>query len=87
MQQYSPETEDFFRPRPQAEDEKNLRSRGYIVGYSTRKYHIYNIYPTIFRASDIFNFSILIMIFLTDILKHSTEQIYSFSPKWRRELK
>ena len=46
MQQYSPETEDFFRPRPQAEDEKNQRSRGYIVAYSLTKPHIYNIYTT-----------------------------------------
>ena len=45
IQLYSPDTEDFFRPRPQAEDEKNPRSRGYIVAYSTRKKHIYNIYP------------------------------------------
>ena len=30
MQKYSPETKDFFRPRPQAEDEKNPRSRGAI---------------------------------------------------------
>ena len=50
MQQYSPETEDFFRPRPKAEDEKNPRSRGYIVAYCTRKHHIYNIYTT-FLAS------------------------------------
>ena len=28
MQQYSPETEDFFRPRPQAEDEKKSEVEG-----------------------------------------------------------
>ena len=47
----APRPRIFFRPRPQAEDEKNPRSRGYIVGYSTRKYHIYNIYATLCRAS------------------------------------
>ena len=45
MQQYTPETELFFRPRPQAEDEKIPRLRGYIVAYTTTKHHIYNIYP------------------------------------------
>ena len=45
MQQYTPETEAVFRPRPQAEDEKMPRLRGYIVAYTTRKHRIYNIYP------------------------------------------
>jgi len=57
IQQYSPETEVFFRPRPQAEDEKIPRLRpqaedekiprlrGYTVGYSTKTHRISNIYP------------------------------------------
>ena len=49
IQQYTPETEAFFRPRPQAEDEKMPRLRGYSVGYTPKKHRIYNIYP-ILRA-------------------------------------
>ena len=45
IQQYSPETEAFFRPRPQAEDEKMPRLRDYTVGYSTKTHRISNIYP------------------------------------------
>ena len=37
IQLYTPSTSDFFRPRPAASDEKNPRSRGYIVAYSPRK--------------------------------------------------
>ena len=44
IQQYSPETEVFFRPRPQAEDEKIPRLRGYTVGYSTKTQRISNMY-------------------------------------------
>ena len=47
MLKYSPETEDFFRPRPKAEDEKNPRLRGHIVVYGLRRPHIYNIYTTL----------------------------------------
>ena len=32
-------------PEFAAEDEKMPRLRGYIVGYSTRRHRIYNIYP------------------------------------------
>ena len=53
MLKYSPETEDFFRPRPKAEDEKNPRSRGYILAYSLTIPHIYNIYTTLFTASSV----------------------------------
>ena len=45
IQQYSPETEVFFRPRPQAEDGKIPRLRGYTDGYSTKTHRISNIYP------------------------------------------
>ena len=44
IQQYSTSTSDFFRPRPPASDEKNRRSRGFIVGYSPPKCHIYITY-------------------------------------------
>ena len=53
MLKYSPETEDFFRPRPKAADEKNPRSRGYILAYSLTIPHIYNIYTTLFTASSV----------------------------------
>ena len=42
----------FFRPRPKAEDEKKMpRLRGYTVGYSPTKHHIYNIYPNFLHAA------------------------------------
>ena len=49
IQQYSTSTSDFFRPRPPASDEKNPRSRGYIVGYSPPKCHIYITYIYIYK--------------------------------------
>ena len=48
MQQYSPSTSDFFRPRPAASDEKNPRSRGYIAVYSPPRPHIYITYIPVF---------------------------------------
>ena len=58
MQQYMPSTSAFFRPRPAASDEKNPRSRGYIVAYSPRKHNIYITYiPLIFRTKNDFFFS------------------------------
>ena len=45
IQQYSPETEAFFRPRPKAEDEKMPRLRVYTVGYRTKTHRISDIYP------------------------------------------
>ena len=58
IQQYSTSTSDFFRPRPPASDEKNPRSRGYIVGYSPPKpniyiTHIYNILFITFWSNNV----------------------------------
>ena len=44
IQQYTPSTSAFFRPRPAASDEKLPRFRGYIVAYTPRKHRIYITY-------------------------------------------
>ena len=41
----APRPRIFFVRGRRPRTKKNPRSRGYIVGYSTRKHHIYNIYP------------------------------------------
>ena len=48
MQQYTPSTSAFFRPRPAASDEKMPRSRGYIVAYTPRQTRIYITYIYIY---------------------------------------
>ena len=40
IQQYSPSTSAFFRPRPSASDEKMPRFRDYTVGYSPQTHRI-----------------------------------------------
>ena len=48
MQQHTPETETFFRPRiqytPSTSDEKMPRFRGYIAAYTPPKHRIYITY-------------------------------------------
>ena len=48
IQQFTPSTSAFFRPRPAASDEKMPRFRGYIVGYTPQKHRIYITYIYIY---------------------------------------
>ena len=78
IQQYSPETEVFFRPRPQAEDGKIPRLRGYTDGYSTKTHRISNIYSIIPP--------IVTITFRRKMINYETSKLYSlrFEPStWR----